>query len=374
MPSALARSIADVLPAIAQRAADAEVQRRVPDPTIGELVRAGMFRAFVPRRHGGDEQAPTDVFDAATLLGTACASSSWVAILCATHSLIVAWFDAEAQSDVWGAGPDAIIASSLAPLGRVQQADGGYRISGRWQFASGIDHAAWIIVGAPLPAEPQPRHGLFLVPARELAIVDDWHVASVELVDAFVPAHRVETMEAIAQRTARGLRVNTSPLFQIPWRPFFSYAFTPPALGTALAALSAFRAHNVPRRSAYTGAAQRDKPAAWARLAEAAADVDLARLLARRDIEQITRGGDDRSSRRAHGAATVVELCSRSVSRLYRGSGGSALYETSPLQRHFRDMHAITQHPGVSLDILREAYGKALFEMDDDFLALGADS
>jgi 3-hydroxy-9,10-secoandrosta-1,3,5(10)-triene-9,17-dione monooxygenase len=197
---------------------------------------------------------------------------------------------------------------------------------------------------------------------------------SVELVDAFVPAHRVETMEAIAQRTARGLRVNTSPLFQIPWRPFFSYAFTPPALGTALAALSAFRAHNVPRRSAYTGAAQRDKPAAWARLAEAAADVDLARLLARRDIEQITRGGDDRSSRRAHGAATVVELCSRSVSRLYRGSGGSALYETSPLQRHFRDMHAITQHPGVSLDILREAYGKALFEMDDDFLALGADS
>lgn len=375
----LLSSVDSVLVALAERSSEAEALRRVPDASIEELRRAGLFRALVPSSHGGSQLPIPVVFEAATRLASACTSTAWVGMLSAVHAVITGWFDRSAWDDVWGKDPDALIASSFAPIGKVQAAEGGYMLRGTWKFSSGINHAPWAILGAMLPGETGERtHALFLVPAADFEVHDDWRVAglkgtgsnSLSVREAFVPRHRVETMAAIDAGEAAGMKSGAPYL--VPWRGLFSYSFAPAALGTAVAAISAYRNQVATRRSAYTGAAQREKGSTKARLAKVLAELEVARLLMARDVEWLsaTAAGADKgafSARVSFQAAVVVDTCARIVTEVYRAGGGGALYDSSPLQRYFRDIHAVTQHPGINLDILGELYGQAL--IDDPALA-----
>lgn len=380
MTDALADRIATLAPALRARAAETEKLRQIPAASIRALTEAGLFRALAPKRYGGSELDAATVYGAVIDVARACAATGWVAGLMAIHSFMLARFDPRAQDEVWAAGPDTLAASGVAPSGEAVRVEGGVRVTGRWSYASGVDHCAWAILNTHVRddryPDMKPTSHFVVVPAADYTIEDDWHVAglrgsgskSVRLENVFVPGHRVELGLAIHAGKASGLAVN-SALYQISFPALFALVFAPSAIGNALAMIDHFREFMAVRRAAYTGAAFSSKPATWSRLADAIASVDAARLLLERDLAALAReatSGDRPAAatteRARFDVAFIVDLCARAVDRLYAGSGGRALFESSPLQRCFRDMHAITQHAATSIDDAGERYGKFLLE------------
>jgi alkylation response protein AidB-like acyl-CoA dehydrogenase len=354
-----------------------EQERRIPPSVMDDLRVSGLFRSFVPARYGGLESEVLPVLEGLIEIGEACSSTAWVSSIFATHSLIGAWFSEVAQEALWKDSPDTLIGSSLAPVGELESRPGGYSLSGSWSFSSGIDHAEWLLLGAK---DEQREAQLVLVRTAGVSIVDDWQVCGLEgtgsksltVEGTYVPESFVLSMSDLEAQSTPGHRLNSVRPFHLPWRPAFSFSFVPPAIGAAKAALAASRAYLSARESAYTGTKFRDKPVGWMRLAESAGEIETALTLMRRDVwemeeclrvqETVPRSLIHRSS---YTPALIVELCRRAVTRLFHLGGGRALYRDSSLQRNFRDIQAIGQHPGVNIDIAGESYGRGLLDHQD---------
>jgi 3-hydroxy-9,10-secoandrosta-1,3,5(10)-triene-9,17-dione monooxygenase len=138
-------------PVIRERAARAEEQRRQPEETIQAIVDAGLVRLLMPRRWGGYELSYDALADSAIEIARADASAGWCYSFLVAHASMLAHFPDEAQSDVWISNPDALIATSLAPVGHFTPVEGGYRLTGNWPWSSGVDHSEWCMLAA-LPA------------------------------------------------------------------------------------------------------------------------------------------------------------------------------------------------------------------------------
>ncbi len=374
----LRHRLGPILPQIRERSREAEKARSIPPRTIEDLKGAGLFRSFVPAAFGGNESAILPVYDALIDLGTACTSTAWVASLFVMHPIMVRWLSERAQREVWADEPDALIASSVAPLGTVTPCDGGFLVNGRWSFSSGVDHANWIVLLGTVAETSRigkPSVRICLLHASEITVEDDWHVSglratgskSVSVRNVVVPEYRSEDMRSIQTGRLHGRRNGVPSILRVPWRPFLNYTYCPAAIGTARAALEHYRERTLTRRAAYTGELFRAKPTSWVRLARAAAELDAAELILRRDIEDLERYSAVERNRRLaiearseFGASRVVELCRRAIEIVYRGSGAGALYEKSPMQRYFRDVNAITQHAALDIDGACERYGRAL--------------
>jgi len=380
------QAVSELVAQARTRADAAEKERRVPADSVARLREAGLFRAFVPRLYGGDERALSEVLDAATDLAAGCPSTAWVGTLCAFHNIAVCWLDKRGQDEIFAQGPDVIVASSVAPMGALAPAGDGFRLTGKWSFASGVEHATWIMVGATLKSgEAPPDYVFAFVRASEIALVDDWHVSglratgskSIELNDVLVPRHRVVLLRTVQDGTAPGLAQHTQPFYKLPWYPLFICAFPAVGLGTAIAMLEGFREHIRARVDGFSGAAFQTSSGSAVRMAAAAAEIDAARLIFRRDVAALERAAREErpllpgeSERIMYDAAFIMDACSRAAVLLFRGSGGRALYESHPLQRHFRDIHAMTQHVAMDLDRAGETYGRLLLQ--NPALALGA--
>ncbi len=275
-----------ILPEIRERAAETEKLGRMPDENIHAMTEAGIFHAVQPRQWGGLEVDPTSWFEAVVRVGSACGSSGWIAGVVGGHAWHGAMFPQEAQQDIWGDNPDARIASSFAATGKVERVTEGFRLTGRWQFLSGVDHCAWIVLGGVIPDDGQgPEFRSFLVPARDFTIDhDSWRVEGLQgtgskdvTVESVVPEYRTQTVEQVYTRTEPGRAVNTGPLFQMPWLCMFAYAVGAPAIGAAVGALDAFAEDNRARVSALTAIEAAHNPALHIRLAEAVTLVKDAR-------------------------------------------------------------------------------------------------
>jgi alkylation response protein AidB-like acyl-CoA dehydrogenase len=385
--STFREAMLNLVPHLRKRADEAERQRSLAPETIASLREIGLFRALVPHGYGGDQRSLRELHDATTELATGCTSTAWVGSLMAIHSMAVCWLAREGQEEIFGEGPDVMVSSSVAPTGKLSRVARGYRLGGRWGFSSGVDHASWIMLGAlsdgdgGAPAE----YMLCFVRTEDVTVIDDWRVAglrgtgskSVELRDVFVPAHRALMLRTVEEGTAPGLALHMQPFYRLPWRAVFNSAFPPAALGTAIAMLQAFREYTTSRVNRFSGEGFRKNGRSAVRMAEAAAQIDSARLIFERDIgeldglalngQALTPGAVQRI---CYHTAFVIDACSQAVLRLYRGSGGRALYETNPLQRHLRDIHAMTQHATMDMDFAGELYGQALFQ--NESFVLGA--
>jgi alkylation response protein AidB-like acyl-CoA dehydrogenase len=384
----LRQALAGLVPELQARADAAERERRIPAETIASLRKAGLFRAFVPRAYGGDERTLAEVLEAATELAAGCPSTAWVGTLCAMHTIAASWLEKRGQDELFADGPDVVVASSVAPMGALVRTDAGFRLGGRWSFSSGVEHASWIMVGANLQAESSetPADYVFcFVRASDVKVIDDWHVSglratgskSIALEDVFVPRHRVVLLRTVQDGTAPGLALHAQPFYRLPWYPVFICAFPAVGLGTATAMLEGFREHIRSRIDGFSGVAFQTTSGSAVRMAAAAAEIDAARLVFRRDVAALDRAAQENrplrpgeSERIMYDAPFIMDACSRAALQLFRGSGGKALYDSNPLQRHLRDIHAMTQHVAMDLDRAGETYGRLLFQNPE--LTLGA--
>jgi 3-hydroxy-9,10-secoandrosta-1,3,5(10)-triene-9,17-dione monooxygenase len=373
-----------LVPALRERAARAEQLRRLPDETIADLHRSGLFRMLQPARVGGSELPYRALCELTAVIAEGCGSTAWVLANLAAHHWLLGMWPPAAQDEIWGESPDDLISSALVfPRGRAQRVPGGYRLSGRWPFSSGIDCARWNMIGAFCIDEEigrsEPR--MFLLPASDYRIIDTWQVIGlagtgskdVEVTDVFVPEYRTLAAEQITGGPNPGSAVNPAPLYRLPAISLFSFAIAGVSLGIARGTVRDYTAATRTRRSEYSGKNLADFSTVQVRLAEAAALVDAAEAIMLRDCDEamrITEAGVvpslEQKARYRRDGAYAATLCTRAVDLLFTASGGGGIYERNPIQRAFRDVHAANAHYALSWSVNAAIYGRVALGLPPD--------
>ncbi|MGN7778325.1 3-hydroxy-9,10-secoandrosta-1,3,5(10)-triene-9,17-dione monooxygenase oxygenase subunit [Mycolicibacterium sp. 22603] len=358
---AVLSGIDDLLPNLRERAQIAEDQRQVPYETINELDEVGFFKLLQPEQWGGLQADPTVFYEAVRRLASACGSTGWISSIIGVHNWHLALFDQRAQDEVWGDDPTVRVSSSYAPMGAGTVVDGGYLVSGAWQWSSGSEHATWAFLGGPVIKDGRPvDFGSFLIPRSEYTIDDVWHVVglkgtgsnTVVVKDVFVPSHRFLSYKAMNDGTAGGYQNNTAPVYKMPWGTMHPTTISAPIVGMAYGAYAAHVEHQGKRvRAAFAGEKSKDDPFAKVRIAEAASDIDAAwrQLIGNVGDEYalLQAGKEIPYELRARARRDQVRATARaiaSIDLLFESAGATALVTGAPLQRFWRDAHAGRVH------------------------------
>jgi alkylation response protein AidB-like acyl-CoA dehydrogenase len=282
---------------------------------------------------------------------------------------------ADVGREMAGCPADMRLAGSIRPMGRAWAVDGGYRIDGRWDFASGVNHARWLMCPCVIwdgdkPARTPagvPMTRIFWVPAASATILDTWHVLGLRgtgshdfaVAGVFVPETRsVATTDPPKER---GLLY--SPRLHLSW---LWTATVGNAMGIARGALDAFTQLASRKSTTMSTALLRDRPLVQARVAEAEAILSAARAYVLLTVADLwTRASQGESDLDAAVVQTRLAITHgmheavRAVDLVFHAAGTNAVYEHNPLERHFRDIHVAVQH-AAGLPAHMEAAGKAL--------------
>jgi 3-hydroxy-9,10-secoandrosta-1,3,5(10)-triene-9,17-dione monooxygenase len=358
---AVLAGIDDLLPKLRERAQAAEDRRQVSYETVNELDEVGFFKLLQPEQWGGLQADPTVFYEAVRRLASACGSTGWISSIIGVHNWHLALFDQKAQDEVWGEDPTVRVSSSYAPMGAGTVVDGGYLVSGAWQWSSGSEHATWAFLGGPVIKDGRPvDFGSFLIPRTEYTIDDVWHVVglkgtgsnTVVVKDVFVPSHRFLSYKAMNDGTAGGYQNNTAPVYKMPWGTMHPTTISAPIVGMAYGAYAAHVEHQGKRvRAAFAGEKAKDDPFAKVRIAEAASDIDAAWRQLIGDVGDeyalLQAGKEIPFELRARARRDQVRATARSIASidlLFESAGATALVTGAPLQRFWRDAHAGRVH------------------------------
>src|ERR1700754_1744731 len=211
-------------PAFRERAAAAEDDRRISIASATELVEAGFARRLGPRRLGGSELGIDAWFEVMLEIGRADASHAWCAGLMAHVPQMLLQFGPEAQQAIWGDGADVPTAGSVMPFAKVVAVDGGYRVSSKAPFASGVTHSTWVFVGGFLPEEGPPAGAMFLIAPDQYEISDTWFTSGMRATgsntivaeDVFVPAAHVLRLSDLREASGPGRALSPNGIYRLP--------------------------------------------------------------------------------------------------------------------------------------------------------------
>ena len=361
--------------ALKERAESTEELRRVPDESVAGLLASGLYRIGVPKRFGGFDVGYGLALDVAAELGRGCPSTAWCYGLWEAHAWLVGYWPLRAQEEVFGGNPDTLCSSSLN-FGKSTcvPVEGGYRLSGRWEFSSGCDAASWVMLGAAGVGE----RSWALVPRSDFEIVDTWFVSGlrgsgskdIAVNDAFVPAHRILDVTTAGDSDLSAWDLHGQARYRVPIPVLLGWDLAAPMLGIAQGMIDEF----TNRISGTSGPGRTaDSPAIHIRLSQAAAEVDAARAMMQGDIAEILRKGASgeaftalERARFRRDKAFITQLCLRAVNRLFDLSGGHALFDSAPMQRFHRDAQAVAHRDGLIMELGGQNYARVLLGLPPD--------
>lgn len=374
-----------LVPVLRERAAETEALRRLPDDTLRDMHAAGLFRVLQPQRLGGDEFDYVALVDFSAELARGDASVGWVFANLASHHWMLGMFPPQAQDRLWGEDRDILIASAfIFPKGRARRVDGGYRLSGRWPFSSGVNPSTWnMLAGVVQPDDDMgaAENRVFLLSESDYRVIDTWKVAGlcgtgsndVEVDDVFVAEEMTLAVEDLKGNPPPGAALNPNPLYRIPVFPLFPFVLSGIALGNAEALLEEFTTRMRTRTAKYSGARISDFQSTQIKIADAGARIDAARRIMRgcciEAMEDARRGhvpDMETKTRYRRDGAFAVSLCTQAVDLLYPAIGADALYTASAAQRRFRDAHAIATHIAFNLDVAGATHGRVALGLRPD--------
>lgn len=360
LKDALVARARELAPRFRQRAAAAESAGKLPAESVEEMLEAGFARILSPPRFGGYGLGLETSFDVVLEIGKGDTSHAWCGALMMEIPHYVASCHEEAQEAVWADGPDVPLAASILPYCTVTPVEGGYRISGRSPFASGVNHAAWSFVAGMIPSDGPPDWAMFLVPRDEYDIEVSWDVAGMRATgsntvvtdNVFVPGTRVLRFANIREGQTAAGEAAPGPLGGSPQVSWAALTFVLPMLGAAQGAYQEFVAHTVNRKTP-NGDRLAETPQMQAVIGRVAATLDSAELLLRR-IAGTAQTAESSSlelrARAMRDYARATELTIDAIDLLVANSGTTAFGSANPLQRAWRDIHFAASH--VSLNPL----------------------
>jgi alkylation response protein AidB-like acyl-CoA dehydrogenase len=359
----------DLVPALKQRARQTEELRHVPEETIRELKDAGLFDIATPARFGGTGHEIDTMYRVAMELGRGCGSTAWCFSVMSIHNWMAGHWPMAFQEEYFAPGADTLSSSSFAALGKLTPVEGGYRMSGHWEFSSGSDAGTWALLGAMSETGPV----FTMVPRPEYEILHDtWHVSGLKgtgskdivLKGAFVPEHRLLPFGKLGPASGMS-EVHGRASYRLPGMALLPFTLASPLVGMAQGAVDDV----VERYSGTSGTGRSaESVGLQMRLAEASVEADTARLIVLHDvtrmIERMASGGTLSEVEMAgyrRDVSYVSRLCTAAVDRLFEASGGHSLFEDHPMQRFHRDVHAGAHQSALYWDGVAEAYGRAAF-------------
>lgn len=363
-----------LIPLLRAGAAEADRMGGFEAEAIDRLREAGFFRIVQPTRFGGFGLAPSCLWRVTRELGRGCGSTAFLVSLLAVHSWIAGMFKESAQREVF-ARADVIISNLSA--GARRQIDsvatsGGWVVSGVWDFASGIDFADWVIAAIKVPGvSGGPEERIALVPRCEFeAEPGSWTMVGaratgskrVTLSKTFIPSDRTVAWADVESGTHPGLEVNEGPLYQrTSAGSILVLSSAAPVVAVAGALLDEFLAE----------AKRRKLDQQWFAigLGNSACQIHMAHSLLLHDADEAYEAGatgEDLSlevqARHRADAAVIARTSLASADFLMSALGGSVFRAGHPMERLFRDIHAMATHHRVQLEPACELYGKVLLE------------
>jgi len=364
VPSAetLIRRARDMIPALRERARACTLAHDVPAQSVAEIREAGLFRILQPRRWGGYEMHPNVFFEVQKALAEGCMSTGWIYGVLGCHPYELALFPDEAQREVWGDTPDMLISSTYQPVGKVEKADGGFYLSGRWGFSSGSSHCGWVLLGAinfDTDGGP-PDMRTFLLPRTDYQVMEGtWDTfglqgtGSFDIVveRVFVPEHRTHRSVDGFSCTNPGQRENDGPLYRLPWAQIFMRSVSTSAFGGLRNAIGAAIGIMESRVSTNTGKAAKHDPFLHAAIARAIAECNEMEMTQRATFDEMMgyaeRGEPvpmDRRGLFAYQSASVVRRLAELADEMMKLLGGRAIYMSSPVVQPWLDLQAARAH------------------------------
>ena len=350
-------------------------------PAILDAMRSkGLFRTLQPRRFGGSEAGIAEFFDSQIEIAAADMSAGWLFGVMGVLAFHLALFPAEAQSDVWDANPDALMACSYMQTGKAIASGRGYELSGRWRFASGADYADWFMLGARVERDGVTEPVIFLVPRGDVTILQTWRAAGLRgtgsqdlsIERCFIPAHRVHGIKERFLGLSPGLEVNRAPLYRIPLPQLLLRVVSVPAIGALRSGLTALIDHNSIRTD-IAGQRVAANLEVQFTVGEVAADIDEMLAVLHHSVGQLTEAaleGSDpplqtRMILRLH-ASRTADRCCRLMHRIFVAAGASGLTSDAPFGRLLADIQASRQHAANQFQPFGQLLGASLLGMETE--------
>ncbi len=370
-----ARALAPVIAAAAPRI---EAERQLPPDLLDALHDARLFRMLVPRSLGGEEISPVGFMQAIEEIAKADASTAWCIAQTSICSTVARSLKPEIAEEIFKKNPRGVLAwgPSTAPNSKAVAEPGGYRVTGAWPFASGSRHATWLAAHAPIyEASGQPRRDAadnpvirsFLVPRESATIRDTWQVMGLKgtgsdtysVTDIFVPENHTYAHHALdpAERREPG------PLYSFTIHQLFGSSFPAIALGIARATLDAFIKLAQTKTPAGGKSLLRDNAVIQSQVGVAEAQLAAARTFFYAAWEDIWRAAQSNTvslEQRAQLRMASIHASQQArqvVETAYLAAGATAIFESNPFERRFRDMHAVSQQAQAQFSIF-EAIGQ----------------
>lgn len=360
-----------IVPAIAARAAESEAQRRPHADTIQELIDAEVMQILVPKCFGGHELDLDTLSAVVRAVSGACMSTGWVTAFYIGHNWMLTKFSEQVQREVFAERPFGLIPIQPAPGITIKEVAGGYEVSGRSNYSSGIMHADWVIIAKSGGADARA----FVVPVEDVEIDDVWQMSGmsatgsndVVVENVFVPAHRTLPGAELFGGTNS---IHDNPLYGIPLLPFIYCEVMGVYCGGLEGATAAFDDLMQHKVATWGGDVLAGKQSVHINLGEAHARVRAAGLLVDQlvaDTQLIARKGifdlDARLDLKLR-AGYIVNLCREAMNQVMSQAGTRSFSKEAPLQRFFRDLNALASHAFVDWDVSRELYGRNRFGLE----------
>ncbi len=346
-------------------AAETESLGRLSDESVRVVREAGVMRMLQPPEYGGYAAHPSDFAEAVMAVSKVCGATGWVCGVGGVHPWELALMDRRLQDEVWGTDPDTWIASPYVPTGVATPVDGGYELTGRWQFSSGTDHCDWIFLGALVGdgegGVAQPFTVLHVVlPRPDYRIVpDSWDViglcgtGSKDIIveGAFIPEYRTINAQDVSEGAVAAERAGRSEaVYKLPFWSILPLGITSAVIGICEGALDAHLDYQRTRISA-AGRKMKDDPYVLYAISEAAADIAGARVQLIDGIsrmqDKLEAGQSVTFEERAVLRRNQVRCAWRAVAaadQIFQRSGGNAARRENVMQRFWRDAHVGLQH------------------------------
>ena len=355
MSEALLNDAQRLSKSFALRSAEFEQARRLPADVSDAMAKAGIYRMFVPQSLGGSETSPLVSSQVFETLAQGDAACGWVAFIAATSGSSLARIETSAAKQMF-ASPQTMLAGVFAPNGKAVKSGEDYILNGQWQWGSGTQNADWVLAGSMVidpeqPADAKPRAHMCLVPKDAIEFLDTWHSTGLRgtgSTDFKLTDHRVPSAHIVGLEVRK---MPDTPLFQFPNFTLLALGIGAVSMGIARAALNEFVGLAQQKKRISSSSTIAERSHTQMQIATAEAKLRSARAFYYDSVEQAWEralAGDtvDVDQRRNLRLATThaVMASAEVVDCAYNLAGGVSVYQSSNLQRHFRDIHVATQH------------------------------